>query len=199
MSLVNNDYHNNGRPRPTPADMAPQCPPPHEALRPFLSSSLHGWQPPGQVDIIWRGMRGCMALKILQCCGDASSLEQRSALRDIYPLTLSSVPSQIIFVCTGSCRPSLLWCIGTTPNASCGIVRGPFLPATAMVRHSLCMFCGVPEHALFLSGGTTPFWVSPESSRLEQDKSCFALMLRLRENREKKRNGKQTSSPSWGC
>ena len=164
--------------------------PPYEALRPLLSSSLHGRQPPGQGDIIWRGMRGCMALKILQCCGDASSLEQRSTLRDIYPLTLSSVPPRIISVCLGSCRPSL-WRIGTRPNASCGmIVRGPFPPATAMVRQPLCIFWGVPEHAPLLSGGTTPFWVSPESSRLEQDESCFALMLRCREDREKKRNGK---------
>jgi len=117
-------------------------------------------------------------------------------LRDIYPLILSPPTNYIRLL--GKLSPITLTCIGTRPNASCGIVRGPFPPATAMVRQLLCMFCGVPEHEPLLSGGTTPYWVSPESSRLEQDESCFALMLRRREEREKKRNGKQTSSPSWG-
>ena len=131
MSPVNNDYHNNGQPRPTPAELDPQCPPPHEALRPLSSSLLHGRQPPEQAEIIWMGMKGCMALNILQYCGDASSLEQRSTLRDIYPLILSPPTNYIRLL--GKLSPITLTCIGTRPNASCGVVRGPFPPATAMV------------------------------------------------------------------
>ncbi len=98
------------------------------------------------------GVRGCMAHKTLWCCGNASLPEQRSALRDIYPLYS---PKQYIGLLGGllpvnlTCRHKmqyLMWGIG-----------GPFLPAMAMVRWSLCVFCSVPEHEPFLSSGTTAY------------------------------------------
>jgi len=67
-------------------------------------------------------------------------------------------------------------------------VRGPFLLTTAMVRRWLCVFCCVLEqNPLFSVGfsvGTRPYWVSPESSCLEQDDSCVVLRRRRRDKRE---------------
>ena len=71
-----------------------------------------------------------MALKTLRCCGDASSPEHRSALMAIHPLT----PPKIKFItaCSGGCRPSVRRLV-VGLEASFGAVRGPFLPALAMV------------------------------------------------------------------
>ena len=61
---------------------------PHEAFfHPTLFSSLDGGRPPELVEIIFRRLRGCVALKTLQCCGDASMPGQRSALRAMHPRT----------------------------------------------------------------------------------------------------------------
>jgi hypothetical protein len=100
-----------------------KCPPnaPHEALRPAPSSSLDGRRPPEQADTIFKGLRGCMALITLRCYGDASSPEQRSALRAMHPLNTPI----IISACSGDCRPSI-WRVGTRRNASCGALGGHF-------------------------------------------------------------------------
>jgi hypothetical protein len=48
---------------------------------------MDGRQPPEQADITFEAVEGVyMALKTLRCCGDASSPEQRSALRGIHSL-----------------------------------------------------------------------------------------------------------------
>jgi len=91
---------------------------PHEALRPTPSSSLDG-RPPEQADIIFKGLRGCMALITLRCYGDASLPEQRSTLRAIHPLNTPN----IISACSGDHRPSI-WRVGTRRNASCGVAGG---------------------------------------------------------------------------
>jgi len=92
-----------------------------QALRPTPSSSLDGLQLPKLVETIFKGLRGCMALIILRCYGDASFLEQRSALRAIHPLNTPN----IISACSGDRHPSIL-CIGTRRNASCGALGGHF-------------------------------------------------------------------------
>jgi hypothetical protein len=95
----------------------------HKALCPAPSSSLDGQQPPEQADTIFKGLRGCMcmALITLRCYGDASSPEQRSALRDIHPLNTPN----IISACSGYHRPSI-WRVGTRRNALCGALGGHF-------------------------------------------------------------------------
>jgi hypothetical protein len=134
---------------------------------------------------------GCMALITLRCYGDASSPEQRSALRAIHP---PQHPQHYICLLGGS---------GSSPinltrrhEAQCLVwgVRGVFPPSAAMV---VTVFCSVPEHKpLFLvEPRTTAWWVSPESSRLEQDNSCTVLRQRRRDKREKIKNRKETSAP----
>jgi hypothetical protein len=93
----------------------------HKALRPAPSSLLDGQRPPKQADTFFKGLRGCMALITLRCYGDASSPEQRSALRATHPLNTPN----IISACLGDCRPSI-WCVGTRRNASCGALGGHF-------------------------------------------------------------------------
>ncbi len=93
----------------------------HNALRPTLSSSLYGWWPPEQVDIIFKGLRGCEALKILRCYSDASSPEQMSTSRAIHPLNTPT----IISACSGGRHPSN-WHISTRRNTLCGVLGGYF-------------------------------------------------------------------------
>ena len=50
----------------------------------------------------------------------------------------------------------------------------------------------------FFSGGTSAYWVSPESSCLEQDSTHVVLRPMRRDEREKKINGKQLSIPYVG-
>jgi hypothetical protein len=104
----------------------------HKALRPKPSSSLDGWRPPKQADIISKGLRGCTALKTLRCYGDASSPKQRSALRAIHPLNTP----KIISACSGGHRPSI-WRVSTRRNASCGAFGG----VSALGGHGCDVFC----------------------------------------------------------
>ena len=118
-SLVNNDHHNNGQPQPTPAEMPPSAA--HKALRPAPSSLIDGRPPPEQADVIFSGVRGCMALNTLRCYGDASSPEQRSALRAIHPLNTPKIISN----CSGGHCPSICR-VSTRRTASCGALGGHF-------------------------------------------------------------------------
>jgi hypothetical protein len=68
-----------------------------------------------------------MALKILRCCGNTSLLEQRSALRAIYPL---SNPKNYTWLLGGlSAIHLVLWC--GVQGLMWGS-RGSFLPVAAM-------------------------------------------------------------------
>jgi len=101
-----------------------KCPPnaPHEVLRSAPSSSLDGRRPPKQADTIFKGLRVCMALITPRCYGeDASSPEQRSALRAIHP---HNTPN-IISACSGDCCPSI-WRVRMRRNTSCGALGGHF-------------------------------------------------------------------------
>jgi hypothetical protein len=105
----------------------PPCAP-HEALHPASSSSLDGGRLPEQVHKFFQRLRGCMTLKTFQCCGDASSPEQKSALRAIHPLT----PPKIIIACSGFFQPSVrcivagldasFWALGG--HVSAGVCHG---------------------------------------------------------------------------
>ena len=114
----------------------------HKVLHPVSLSSLHGQQPPNQADIILWGLRGCMALKTLQCCGDASSPKQRSTLTDIYPL---NPPPKNYIRLLGGLSPIHL-------SRHCGTwgliwgIRGQFQPAAAMVVTVVVCVCSVLEH-----------------------------------------------------
>jgi hypothetical protein len=66
----------------------------------FEKMTFFLWTP---YDTICKGLRGCMALTTLRCYGDASSPEQRSALRAIHPLNNPN----IISACPGDRRPSI--------------------------------------------------------------------------------------------
>jgi hypothetical protein len=89
---------------------------------------MDGQQPSKQADIFLGLSRVCMALKTLQCCGYASSLEQKCTLRAIY--TLNNPKNYIRLLkglspihSTRQCRAQgLMWG-----------ARGQFLPAGAMV------------------------------------------------------------------
>jgi hypothetical protein len=84
--------------------------------------------PPSKGIYFFELLRACIALKILRCCGDTSSLEQRGALRAIhthnnpknYAHLLGGL-SAIYLMCRHGAQ-GLMW--GT---------RGPFPPASAMV------------------------------------------------------------------
>jgi hypothetical protein len=86
-----------------------------------------------------------MALKTLQCCGNASLPEQRSALRDIH--TLNSPPKYIhklggllsIHLMHRQGAQGLMWG-----------ARGPFPPAAAMVVAvvTLVVFCAKASEIL---------------------------------------------------
>ncbi len=101
---------------------------------------LMGEDPQASAYNFWR-LRGCMALKTLQCCGDASLLDQRSALRAICPLT----PLKIITACLGGCCPSIQR-INVGIEASFGVLGGHFCRHWPWLWWWLCVFCSVPEH-----------------------------------------------------
>ncbi len=68
-----------------------------------------------------RLLRVCMALKTLQCCGNASLPEQRRALRGVYTLN----PPKTISAILGGCCPSIR-SISVEHKASCGALGGHF-------------------------------------------------------------------------
>ena len=94
---------------------------PHKALRPTPSFLLDGRWPPELADTNFKRLRGCMALITIRCYGDASSPEQRSALRAIHPLNTPN----IISACSGDHCPSI-WRVGMRRNALCGALGGHF-------------------------------------------------------------------------
>ncbi len=66
-----------------------QWPPsaPNETLRPASTSLLDWGRPPPSKQIYFGvGWGGCMVLKTIQCCVDASFLEQKRAVGEIHPL-----------------------------------------------------------------------------------------------------------------
>jgi hypothetical protein len=69
-----------------------------------------------------------MALKILQCCGNASLPEQRSTLRGIH--TLNPPKTNIRYL--GGLLP-IHWKCQCRVQGLMWVARGPFLPAAAMV------------------------------------------------------------------
>ena len=115
-----------------------KCPPnaPHEELRPMSSSLLDGRKTSEQADTIFKRLRGCMALITFRCYGNASSPEQRSALRAIHPLNTHYI------LLLGGLLPINLtrW-----NEAQCLVwgIRGAFPPAATMV---VTVFCSLPEH-----------------------------------------------------
>ncbi len=115
----------------------------HNALHPALSSSLDGRQSPKQADIIVKGLRGCMALKTLQCYNDASSRKTKECIEDHTP---PQHPQNYICLLGGS-SPINLMCQHEAQCLMWGF-RGAFPPSAAMV---VMVFCSMPEHEpLFL-------------------------------------------------
>ena len=159
-STFNNDHQNNGWQQPTPVEMAPECR--TLSLVPHAVSLLDGRWPPKQAGIILWGLRKCMALKTLQCCGNASLPEQRSTFSNIDPLNPSK---QYIHLLRG------LFPIRLTHHcATWGLIwgiRGPFPPEAVMVVTVIVCVCSVPEHEPFLFGHTMAYWVMPKSSWLK--------------------------------
>jgi hypothetical protein len=153
----------------------------HKVLPPAPSSLIDGWQSPSkQIYFCW-GLMGCMALKILRCCDNASSPEQRRVWG-----TFPSQPPPKNYI-------RLLR--GLSHEAQCLVwgARGPFLPGTAMVRQWLCVFCGcVPEHEPYFS--VEPVHIGYHQKALVLSKTILALYAvlrqRLRDKRKKKIIGK---------
>ncbi len=87
-----------------------------------------GNNPPSKRIYFWGLLRVFMALKTLQCCGNSSLPEQRSALRAINTL---NPPKEYIHKLGGS-LPIRLTCRGGVQGLMWG-ARGPFPPAAAMV------------------------------------------------------------------
>ena len=85
----------------------------------------HHWSmgddPPSKQMYFFKGVRGYMAFNTLRCYGDASSPEQRSALRAIRPLNTPKIISD----CSGGRCPSI-WRVSTRRTASCGALGGHF-------------------------------------------------------------------------
>ena len=183
-SPASNGQQQPSQPQPTMADTGrnekwhPSAP--HKALRLAPSSLLDGGQPPEQADsIIFWGVAGVYGPQNTTMLWQCSLPEQRSSLRDIYPLT--PPPPQYICLLGG-----LLPMNPTRGQAQCLLwgIKGPFPMATAMVVIVVvCVLCML-EHKPLLSGGTMANWVTPESSRLKQDGSCGVLMLRYKCKRE---------------
>ena len=111
------------QPQPTMANAGSNGPlEPH--MRPCAPCRHHcsmGERPPEQVHILFQRLSGCMALKTLKCCGNASSPEQRRAWMAVHPLS----PPKIITACSGGCRPSIR-CIVAGLEASFGVLGGHF-------------------------------------------------------------------------
>ncbi len=101
---------------------------PHEALRTALTHQMVWGQPPSKQRYFGGLLRVCMALKTLQCCGNSSLLEQKSALRAIQTLT---PPKKYTRKLGGLSSIHLKRWRGVQ-----GLMwgaRGPFPPAAAMV------------------------------------------------------------------
>ena len=128
-SPASNGQQRPSQPQPTVANAGSNGPlEPH--MRPCATCRHHclmGERPPEQVHILFQRLSGCMALKTLKCCGNASLPEQRSALMDIHHLT----PPKIKTACLGGCPPSVR-CTVVGLEASFGALE-PFPPALAMV------------------------------------------------------------------
>jgi hypothetical protein len=89
---------------------------------------MDGQQPPKQVDIIFGAVEGVYGPQTLQCCGNASSPEQRSDLRATHTL---NPPKKYICKLGGLLPIHLMrWC--RVQGLMWG-ARGPFPPAAAMV------------------------------------------------------------------
>ena len=117
-----------------------KCPPnaPHEALRPAPSSSLDGRRPPEQVDTIFKGLSGCMALihtPMLRRCIIAGTKERFEGH------TPPQHPQHYIRLLGGS-LPINLTCRN---EAQCLVwgVTGAFPPSAAMV---VTVIASLPEH-----------------------------------------------------
>ena len=189
-SLVNNDHQNNGWPWPTPAEMAPQCP--TAGLAPCVVV-LSWW-----AMSLWASRYKCGGLRgyspqntpMLRWCIIAGTKEH---IEGKHPLN----PPQIISTCLGGCCPSVQHVLAGL-DASFRVLGGHFRRRQPWLWWSLCVVWSMPEHKQHLSSGTTVYLVLLKSSCLEQDNYCIVLMLRQRDEREKVRNGKQTSSPYVG-
>jgi hypothetical protein len=89
---------------------------------------MDGLITPEQADVIFAAVEVCMALKTLQCCGDASLPEQRSALKAVNTLN----PPKKYICKLGGLSPIH----SKRRHGAQGLMwgaRGPFLPAAAMV------------------------------------------------------------------
>jgi hypothetical protein len=96
LQNTHNHRHNHGqcrRKRPPTA--------PNKASSPTTMRRTDGRHPPKQAVIIFRGGRGCMAIKALLCSGVDASPQHRSVLRAIYSLNLQ----KIICTCSGGLPP----------------------------------------------------------------------------------------------
>jgi hypothetical protein len=100
-------------------------------IRPCALIQCNKWMvnnPPSKWIYFGGLLRVCMALKTLQCCGDASSPEQRSALRAIHTLN----PQKKYIRKLGRLLPIHLMHLQGAQGLMWG-ARGPFLLAEAMV------------------------------------------------------------------
>ncbi len=96
---------------------------PHEALRSVLMHQMDGWQTSKLVDIIWGGLRVCMALK----CSFVPSIMHHASPQhqtDLKAMDTLNIP-KLIPACSGGCCPSI-WCIGKECKASHGVQGGHF-------------------------------------------------------------------------
>jgi hypothetical protein len=80
-----------------------------------------------------------MALKTLQCCGNSSSPEQRSALRAIHT---PSTPSKIRSASLGGCKLSIR-SVSAERKASCGTLGGHFRRRRPWLWQLWCQLCFV--------------------------------------------------------
>ncbi len=94
--------------------------------------------PPSKRLLYWGLLRVCMALKTLQCCGDSSLPEQRSALRAIHTLNCPQNTSAGL----GGCYPSI-WSLGAEHKASCGALGGHYCWRRPWLWWLWCQLCFV--------------------------------------------------------
>jgi len=110
--------------------------------------------PSKRICFLW-GLIGHMPLKMLRCCGGASSLEQRSVLRGIHPI--NPTPKHIRLL--GGLSP-----INPTRRRTRLALewdsRGPFPPAAIMV--GLVVVCSAQPRTVLT--GTLAYHTSLESS-----------------------------------
>jgi hypothetical protein len=124
LTMANTTIANHGRRRQKWPPSAP-----HEALHPVPMQQMDGRQPPEQVDIIFVVLRVCMALKILQYCGDVHRWN-KGVLQG--PYSPSTTPKNIRLLGGLSPIHSTSW------HRAQGLMwgaRGKFLPEVAMEPH----------------------------------------------------------------